>query len=226
MEAALDTVQLLRRVDELIQMGNGVLSTEIQNPLGKKFVDLNAFYEFSSASISFIIKLFGKDHPYFKDFSEKVNAAMPTTTKRGLGMLQAIRGEIEHGWLTSTIGLISADIFNDFLEMAEHLLNEGYKDSAAVISGSALEKHLKNLCEANNIETTIERDAKKIPKKADAINSDLARAKVYSKLDQKSVTFWLGIRNNAAHGQYEEYNNDQVKIMIFGISEFIGRTTV
>ena len=161
----MDTAKLLGRVDELIQMGNGVLSTERQNQLGKKFVDLSAFYEFSSASISFVINLFGKDHPYFKDFVEKVNAAMPATVKRGLGMLQAIRGEIELGWLTSTIGLISADIFNDFLEMAEHLLTEGYKDPAAVISGSALEKHLKNLCEANNIETTIERDGKKYPRK-------------------------------------------------------------
>lgn len=225
MEEALNTEQLNNRIDELINMGSETIATE-RTVNHRKHVDLITFYKFRSASISFVLKLFGDKHPYYTDFAEKVGDAMPSTTKRAIGMLHAIKGEIEQGWLTSTRGLISADIFGDFIEMAEHLLDEGYKDPAAVLIGSALEQHLKNLCAANEIEISIERNDKVIPKKADVINADLVKGDVYSKLDQKSVTFWLGIRNNAAHGKFEEYNAEQVKFMLSAVSEFMGRTAV
>jgi hypothetical protein len=221
----LNSEKLIRRVDELIKMGSEVLATEAQG-VGRVVVDLISFYKFRSATISFILKLFGCKHPYFLDFSGKVKDASPLSTKRGVGMLHAVRDEIEQGWLTSTKGLISADIFGDFLEMAEHLIQEGYKDPAAVLIGSALEQHLKNLCVANDIESSIEREEKVIPKKADVINADLVKSNVYSKLDQKSVTFWLGIRNNAAHGNFDAYNKEQVEFMLSAVSEFMGRTAV
>ena len=207
-------------------MGKAVLATERIIGGGSSRVDVVSFYKFSSASISFVMKLFGENHPYFKAFSEKVSNAMASSTKRGIGMLHAIKGEIEQGWLTSTRGLISADIFGDFLEMAEHLLSEGYKDPAAVLIGSALEQHLKNLCAANNIDVDVERNGKASPKKADVINADLVKGSVYSKLDHKNVTLWLGLRNNAAHGNFSEYNSKQVSLMLSAVSEFMGRTAV
>jgi hypothetical protein len=63
-----------------------------------------------------------------------------------------------------------------------------------------------------------------VPKKADGMNADLASAEVYSKLDQKNVTAWLDLRNKAAHGQYGEYNKEQVLIFISGVRDFITRT--
>ncbi len=204
-------------------MGEAVLKTETKNGQFIR-VDLVLFYEFRSASISFILKLFGSSHPYFIDFSEKVNDAQPSTTKRGIGMLAAVKGEIVQGWLTTTRGLISADIFADLLEMAEHQLSEGYKDPAAILAGTALEQHLRSLCETNDVDTTFEKDGKRIPKKADVVNADLCKAGVYTKIDQKNVTHLLGIRNNAAHGEFEQYDTNQVKFMIAAVSDFISRT--
>ena len=221
----MDNEKLISRVDELIQKGATVLGTEYEGFNKRKYVDLVHFYEFKSASQSFVLKLFGKAHPYYIGFSEKVVDAHPSTTKRGIGMLQAVRGEIEQGWLSTTKGLISANIFGSFLEMAEHLLEEEYKDPAAVLIGSALEQHLKSLCEANDIEITVIRNERLVQKKADVINADLVKGGVYTKLDQKSVTYWLGIRNNAAHGNFTEYNKEQVSLMLSGVSEFIVRTT-
>ena len=221
----MNTEKLLNRVNELIELGNAVLRTERHDGNFRSHVDQVEFFNFRSASISFTLKLFGRDHPYFIDFSENVTEAFPSSTKRGIGMLKAAKTEIEQGWLISAKGLISSDIFGDFLEMADHLLEEGYKDPAAVIVGSALEQHLKGLCQANGVETTVERNGKIVPKKADVINSDLVKEGVYTKLDQKSVTFWLDIRNNAAHGNFEAYNSDQVRLLLSGVSEFMGRTS-
>ncbi len=223
----MNTQQLTERVDELIALGDAALATEWVKEVvrtKKHYLELESFYTFRASSISFILKIFGREHPYFTDFSSLVDSAQPSCVKRGKGVLLAIRNEIEKGWLNTTKGLISADIFGDFLEMADHLLDEGYKDAAVVIVGSTLEQHLRNMAESNDIETTIEKNGKRIPKKADVLNTDLVKAGVYTKLDQKSITYWLGTRNDAAHGNYQAYNADQARLLIQSVSEFIGRT--
>lgn len=63
------------------------------------------------------------------------------------------------------------------------------------------------------------------PKKADRLNSDLAKSEAYTKLDQKSVTAWLDLRNNAAHGKYNEYTKEQVNFMFHGVTEFLARVS-
>lgn len=108
-------------------------------------------------------------------------------------------------------------MFGDFLEMADHLVGNHYKDAAAVIAGSTLEGHLRQLA----IKAGISCDHNGRPKKADALNSELAAAGVYSKLDQKSVTAWLGLRNDAAHGNYATYDENQVRLLIQSVQHFL-----
>jgi hypothetical protein len=43
------------------------------------------------------------------------------------------------------------------------------------------------------------------------------------KNDQKQVTAWAGLRNDAAHGNYGNYTDEQVKLMVAGIRDFISR---
>ena len=109
--------------------------------------------------------------------------------------------------------------------MAEYLLSEHYKDPSAVIVGTVLEEHLRHLCQKNSIPVdTAKPDGSIVPLKADSLNGELARANIYSKLDQKSVTAWLDLRNKAAHGKYGEYTEPQVQFMLQAVSEFIART--
>lgn len=65
--------------------------------------------------------------------------------------------------------------------------------------------------------------ADKVQKKADGMNADPKKAGVYGMLEHKAVTAWLGLRNSAAHGKYDEYRIDQVKIMYQGVLDFIMR---
>lgn len=110
--------------------------------------------------------------------------------------------------------------------MASHLLDEGYKDPAAVMIGGVLEEHLRQLCLKNDIaiSTLSQRDNKELPKKADRMNSDLAGAGVYNKLYQKSVISWLDLRNKAAHAEYDEYDILQVRLMEAGVTDFMTKT--
>jgi hypothetical protein len=108
--------------------------------------------------------------------------------------------------------------------MADHVLSEGYKDPSAVLIGSVLEEHLRKLCLKNSIPVEFT-DTRGInhPKKSDTLNAELANAGVYSKLDQKNVTAWLDLRNKAAHGQYTQYTQQQVELLLMSVRDFVTR---
>jgi hypothetical protein len=150
-------------------------------------------------------------HDYGHD---KANVIAPLA-----GILSAMRKAYDAGYLATVSELIHADVFADFVEMAAYLLSEGYKDPAAVVIGSVLEEHLRQLSVKNGILTST---AGK-PKTADQLNADLAGKGAYSKLDQKSITSWLDLRNKAAHGKYGEYTKEQVDLMLQGIQNFMAR---
>jgi hypothetical protein len=148
-----------------------------------------------------------KDGLYYRD--------IPTL----VGIAEALKTAYASGYLRKVEELIHADLFADFLAMGEYLLEEGYKDPAAVIIGGVLEEHLRKLCLKNSIDIIINNHFKK----ADTMNSDLARSNVYNRLDQKNITAWLDLRNKAAHGRYTEYTDDQVDVALLGIRDFIAR---
>ena len=172
-------------------------------------------------------RITGTNSEYYKQidkisFKTKFRYAIRRLTQ-SIGVLKGLYQDIKAGYLKSFSELIHADIFSDYIKMAEYLLEEGYKDPAAVITGSTLEEHLRKLCIKNGIDIEIMSKGKLRPKKADGMNSELAKRVVYSKLDQKNVTAWLGLRNKAAHGNYSEYNENQVKQLIIGVRDFIVR---
>lgn len=139
------------------------------------------------------------------------------------GVVTALLHDVQEDRLEPIAELIHGELFGDFLEMADHLLEQGYKDPAAVVAGAALEAHLRLLCRKHAVDPTYLATSGPRPKKADQINSDLVKAKAYEPLDQKSVTAWLDLRNHAAHGDFGKYTADQVALMIQGIRDFITR---
>ena len=215
---------LIQRVDQLIQSADEVIQTEKSyDYIAGSYVNEELFHAFRSASLSFLSMTFGKDHTHYDEFNSQVTDSTPHYAKIGRGILSAAREELAGGWLTTTKGLVSAEIFSDFLEMAQHLLDEGYKDPAAVMAGSVLEEHLRQLCQKHGISTEITKQGRPQPKKADALNAELVKKKVYNQLDQKQVTTWLDFRNKAAHGKYQEYKKEQVSLMLQSLSDFMVR---
>ena len=136
------------------------------------------------------------------------------------GILKSLWDVYDRGYLQTLQEVVHADIFSDFLVMAEYLLTEGYKDPAAVLAGGVLEEHLQKLCLKHGVNVIDSTSGK--PRMAGAMNDDLAK-KVYDKLEQKGITFWLDIRNKAAHGHYRDYKESQVQLMIQGIQDFLVR---
>lgn len=133
------------------------------------------------------------------------------------GVLKAIKHEFKTGLLADLRGLLQASIFADFLEMAEHLLAEGYKDASAVTISAVLEDSLRKLADKNGIPTVATNGR---PLTIDPINIALAKANIYGPLVQKQVTTWADLRNSAAHGHYDRYDEAQVKQMLLFVQKF------
>jgi hypothetical protein len=141
------------------------------------------------------------------------------------GVVAALRDDYANDRLKTFREMVASDVFSDFLEQAEYLFGEGHKEPAAVLAGGVLEQHIRKLCDKKGIPTTTPdpKTGKAVPIKLERLNSELARATVYGKNDQKQVTAWADIRNDAAHGKHEAYTADQVKNMLNGIRGFMDR---
>ncbi|MGE9313297.1 hypothetical protein ACLOAU_16730 [Niabella sp. CJ426] len=217
---------LIEKVDYAIQLADDSMKTHYSTGgdfISQDWVSNESFQKFKSFSLSFISSTFAESHPYYEQFKKTVTNHSLHAVEAGRGILTSVKIEIEKDWVADIRSLISSEIFSDFLEMAEHLIDEKYEHAAAVMIGSVLEEHLRNLCQKYGIDTTEERHGKVLPKKADLLNSDLAKSKVYNILTQKNITAWLDLRNKAAHGKYNEYNFSQVDLMLRGVSEFAAR---
>jgi len=180
--------------------------------------------QYISRCIAGVERVTGKDPVYFKQvmtiYNKKITESHSWSKLAELiGVVQSLLYNIKSGYLKSFEEIIHGEIFGDFLEMADYLNSNGYKDAAAVIAGSALEAHLRQLCKKSGTNT----HSGEKPKKADTLNSELTGANAYSKLDQKNVTSWLGLRNDAAHGDYGAYTKEQVSLLIGSIRDFITR---
>lgn len=211
------------RADQLIAQFDEVLTHKYTEGYATLYVDAGNLRGVRSAAMSFLRATFGPTHPFYTEVER--SARNDLDTARGLRqILVAAREEMVGGWSVSVRGLIAADIFADFLEMAGYLLAERYKDASAVMIGSVLEEHLRQLCVCHGMGTEfVNGKGESVPKKADQMNTDLSKAGVYGRLDQKNVTAWLDLRNKAAHGRYTEYTQPQVELMHQAVSDFMAR---
>jgi hypothetical protein len=219
----MQTKDLLIRIDFIISKGTIALAHKKYTDLGSDYVESGQYAGFRSAALSLISSIFGETHTYFKEFDRQVNNSYVYNIEAGINILQSLRHEVEQGWLTTYKNLVTAEVFSNFLEMSKYFLDENYKDPAAVMIGSVLEEHLRQLCINHSVDTFIIKGSDTVNKKADLLNADLTKAGVYGVLEQKSATAWLDLRNRAAHGKYGEYTIEQVQLMYQGVLDFIIR---
>lgn len=175
--------------------------------------------QFASGGAAAIFRLTPISSPY-RTVAQDSLENVYVSDEQMMGALRALRADYESGYAVSVDELAHAAVFGDFVDMAQELLSKGYKDAAAVIAGSVLEGHLRQLAAKSGVATI---DPSGRPLRADRLNADLVKAGAYGTLEQKQVTAWLGLRNHAAHGEYERYDTAQVSLMLQGVTDFLVR---
>lgn len=206
------------RIKELVEFGEKVLATkrkqhyEMMGTVTE--IDSHLFHQWHAESLSFLKMTFGEESTHYKLFSDKCRNSESWDAEKGTATLRAAQTDIENGYLKSLETLVSADIFTDFLEMSEHLLQEGYKDPAASLIGAVLEDGLRKISANHSVKVKTKEDIS-------SLNQKLAQANVYNRLTQKRIQVWNDIRNNADHGHFNEYDSDLVDEMLKGVQSFL-----
>lgn len=185
----------------------------------QKYVDRGEFRGWSAQSESFLTELVGSSHVYYTRFATVANRNIDTTWtsfQECVSILSSVKDDLTKGRLISLKAMITAEVFSDFLEMAEHLLLHDYKDASASLIGAVLERGLRDLATANGL-TVRDRDD------LTSLTNKLAEKHVFNRLVQKNLNVWIEVRNNADHGKFEEYAPSDVKNMLVGVQAFLSQ---
>jgi hypothetical protein len=204
------------RLDELIVDGETLLKTKWGGTtsgdgwvhIGEYFVDYTLAHQWGTSSLNLLNRVFGPTSDHYRLFNVLCKAIEKyDEATKALGVLKGANDDYCHDSLFNTRVLITAEVFDGFLEQAEHLLNADYLGPAAVVAGCVLEDGLRTLCQRNNIAIS---DTPKL----DRMNADLAKANVYPVLVLKRITLLADLRNKAAHGKWQEFGKPDVAEMI------------
>lgn len=212
------TQKLIERAEQLLTKAQSVAATRhndsSENVIAPDEVNSTIFHEWKNNAQHFISMVCGENSSYYKNFIEGVKSAYPSDVEHGTGILKALKEDLELGYLTRVRDLVSAEIFTDFIEMAQHLLGNNYKDSAASLTGAVLENGLRQLAQKHSVEVKTGDDI-------GSLNTKLADKEIYNRLMQKQIQAWKAIRDSADHGKFEDYKIDNVKAMLEGVQRFL-----
>lgn len=212
--------RILARLAAMIEKADVLLKTYQAPPSGfigfEGWVDTALFAEWRTQSLLLVRQAFGETHTYAKAFEEAtVKENMPSSVNSGKGILTAAREDVADGNLFDVRSLVAAEIFTEFLDMASHLAQQGFKDAAASLAGAVLEDGLRKIAVVKEVEFKA-RDG------LDDLNTKLAAANVYNEITKARVNSWRVLRNAADHGNFAEYDAIHVREMVTGVMDFLG----
>jgi hypothetical protein len=207
---------IIQRMDALIAQGEEVLKTR-EAGFSSFSVDASLAPQWGISCLNLLRLALDKTSDHYLRFNDLYSELTAfRAAEQALGILKGAKDDYEHGYIFEARTLIQAEVFEDFLEQAEHLLSGQYSGPAAVVAGCVLEDGLRKLCTRHGIALA--------PKpKLDTMNAELAKTGVYSGLVQKQITALADLRNKAAHGQWAEFSDADVRQMIMQVRNIMAQ---
>lgn len=135
------------------------------------------------------------------------------------GFVEYVQNDLYEG--VSLERKVQIDTVSDLLDQANALLNAAgvHPAAPAVIIGAGLEEFLRNWVE----------EIGELPggnPSIDTYSKLLRKAELIDKQDSKDITAWAGLRNNAAHGKWDEVNDKKrIALMLEGVNLFMRKHT-
>jgi len=204
------------QTDEIIAHASELI--RIANTLGEE--DYAKFRGVHARVSDFLISFAGKSSP----FLSQIESGLPNDrSKAGQYLAEILKAYIAHLESGLIRGLspkrqAEIDVTSDFLDQAQGLLksNKVHPAAPAVLIGAALEEFLRNWVEDVGLSLGNKKPG------LDAYSSSLREAELVTKQDAKDIAAWAGIRNHAAHGEWEELGGaERIRLMLDGVNLFM-----
>ncbi len=179
-------------------------------------IDFKLFRMWQTSVLSLLSRVLGKNDPTFAEFRTLKNTNFSTSHSKFdnlLAVFESAKSDYEGGYLFKVRNLANAEVFTDELDQAGGFQRGGHKVAAAVVAGTVLETTLRAICAQHpDVEPS---------DKINKMNADLAKTDFYSLAVSRQVSAWADIRNAAAHGRPDEFDDNSVARMIDGIRDFM-----
>jgi hypothetical protein len=110
------------------------------------------------------------------------------------------------------------NVVSDLLSQSQRLLETAgvHPAAPAVLIGATLEEFLRTWCEAIPLAIGNRKPG------IQAYSDVLREADLITKQDSKDLTAWAGVRNHAAHGDWDEVSDPKrIEIMLEGVNLFM-----
>jgi hypothetical protein len=209
----------IARLRQLIEEGPIIAKLEKPSSVGPYIQDQDTIplHAWLVRVTNIIESAFGPDSPHFRHLQELMPDG-PRHIEHSyeiyniIGLLKGAIDDLEGGYLQQQSLLVAGEVFDDILEQASHLLENGYKDVSAVLGRVVLEDALKKIASASEIDPSF---------KPSRINDELKSAGRYPQPQWRLIQAWLDIGNSAAHGEFDKYTIQDVLSMLEGINRFL-----
>ena len=204
------------RIRELIEEGQAVAKLERPSTVGPYIQDRVPLQAWLVKVNNILETVFGPQSPHMHHFQEftkdMIDVELSYKVHSIVGILTGALDDLEKGYLLGQEFLIAGEIFDSVLEQAKHLNRSGHKDPAAVLARVVLEDALKRIARGEGLDDN---------QRASQLNDDLRRIGKYPQPQWRLVQAWLDIGNAAAHGNFNEYNEEDVEGLIEDIERFL-----
>ena len=179
----------------------------------------NAFLGAHTHATEFFRQFAGPDSEFFTAMKEVSPRYPDLAAKNAVAIMGSFRLFVEQGLHRALTPEHEAQlaVVSDFLDQARQLLTDSslHPGAAIMLAGATLEEFLRTWAARESV----------LPAGRPTLSTLAAalRAKsLISKQDEKDVLSWGGLRNSAAHGEWDEVSDRQrAKIMVEGIGLFL-----
>lgn len=204
----MDTSEIISHAEKLIEAANAI---------GER--DRHILVGVRARACDFLLQFAGPKSSFYKQAQ-----SAPGSTQYSSSSLAAILEAFVEHLESGLVGGISPkrqaelDVVSDLLDQAHNLLesNKVHAAAPAVLIGATLEEFLRTWVESEELSMGTKKPS------LDSYTKVLREADLITKQDVKDLTSWAGIRNNAAHGQWDELGDKQrIKLMLDGVNLFM-----
>lgn len=195
--------------DELINQSKRIIETSKEN----------SFQGYTEA-VEFLRVFSGDKSSFYTNILNYRNSKDYFRRDRTITILNAFINYIENGLMeeVSIERKAQIDVVSDFLDQANTLLETKnvHPATATVLIGASLEEFLRNWVEDSSLSIGNQK------KGIDTYAKTLKKANLIDTQDMKDITVWAGLRNHAAHGNWEEVEDKKrISIMLESVNLFM-----
>jgi Domain of unknown function (DUF4145) len=171
-----------------------------------------AFFQLKVSALNLLARTAGENSIYFRELLARGGDDKKVNPSILRGILTAAMTDFREGFMADMKLLVSAEVFADFLVQAEVLLENNYKDAAAIIIRAVLEDGLRRVCSSKGIEV-------KPRWGVDDLAKQLTTHNVLTAVQKGEIDGKRELGNSAAHGRFHEYS----KADVVAFHEFVQR---